>query len=149
MTTDKKSIVRSYPIPVYSYRVIIDGKETMSFSEISGLEMEHEHILYRHGFSWLFGDQLIRGQRRPINVTLRRGVVKQRDYLYDWLQSGEKKDIEIDLCDEGGLPIISWNVSRALPYKLDAPAFNAGTSDVAIESLDLIAHNLRVEHNDN
>ncbi len=146
MAIDKEHIASGYPLPVYNYRVVVDGSETMAFSEISGLEIEHDHILYRHGVSWLMGDHLIRGQRKPINVTLRRGVVKQRKYLYDWLRSEEKKNIRIEMCDEKGEAIISWDVSRALPYKLDAPAFNASNSDVAIESLDLIAHDLRITH---
>lgn len=146
MAIDKKRIVSDYPLPVYNYRVVIDGSVTMAFSEVSGLEIEHDHILYRHGVSWLMGDHLIRGQRKPVNVTLRRGVVKQRKYLYDWLRSEQKKNIRIELCDERGEVIVSWDVSRALPYKLDAPSFNASNSEVAIESLDLIAHDLRVTH---
>ena len=148
MATDKEQIIASYPLPAYNYRVTIDGSQTMSFSEISGLEIDHEHVLYRHGFSWVIGDHLIRGQRTPINVTLKRRVVKQRKYLYDWLKSEEKRDVRVELCDEGGLAIVSWDVFRALPYKLDAPAFSASSSDVAIESLDLIAHDLRITHNE-
>ncbi len=146
MAIEKEYIASNYPLPVYSYRVVIDGSETMAFSEVSGLEIEHDHILYRHGFSWLMGDHLIRGQRKPINVTLQRGMVKQRKYLYDWLRSENKKDIRIELCDTSGEAIISWEVFRALPYKLNAPSFNASNNDVAIESLELIAHDLKITH---
>ncbi|MEM0938997.1 MAG: phage tail protein [Bacteroidota bacterium] len=147
MATDKQRIIERYPLPAYNYQVIIEGSETMSFSDVSGLEIDHEHVLYRHGFSWVTGDHLIRAQRKPINVTLKRGVVRKRSYLYDWIRSGDKKDIKIELCDEIGLAVVSWDVSRALPFKLDAPSFSASTNDVAIESLDLIAHDLRITHN--
>lgn len=147
MAIEKKIIIDSYPLPVYNYQVIINGNEVMSFSEISGLEIEREHVLYRHGFSWIVGGHLIRAQRKPINVSLRRGIVRHRSYLYDWMKSGTKKDIRIELCDEEGMPVVSWEVSRALPLKLDAPSFGANTNDVAIESLDLIAHDLRIKHN--
>ena len=146
MATDKQRIKNSYPLPAYNYQVIINGSELMSFSDVSGLEIDHEHVLYRHGFSWIIGDHLIRAQRKPINVTLKRGVVKKRSYLYDWINKGDKKDIRIELCDELGLAVVSWEVSRALPFKLDAPAFSASSSEVAIESLDLIAHDLRIIH---
>ena len=126
--------------------MIIDGSEAMSFSEISGLEIDHDHVLYRHGFSWTQGDHLVLAQRKPINVTLKRGVVRQRKELYDWLRSREKKDIRIELCDEIGVALVSWDVSRALPFKLNAPLFSATTNDVAIESLNLIAHDLRLTH---
>lgn len=147
MAIEKKRIIDSYPLPVYNYQVIINGSEVMSFSEISGLEIEREHVLYRHGFSWIVGDHLIRAQRKPITVSLKRGVVRQRSYLYDWMTSGLKKDIRIELCDEVGIAVVSWEVSRALPIKLDAPSFEANTNDVAIESLNLIAHDLRIKYN--
>lgn len=147
MATNKKKIRENYPIPVYNYRVTINGNQIMSFSEVSGLEIDHDHVLYRHGFSWLVGDHLIRGQRKPINITLKRGVVRRRSDLYDWIKQGDKKNIRIELCDEAELGIIIWEITRALPYKLDAPAFNASTSEVALESLDLIAHDLRIIHN--
>ena len=135
-----------YPLAVYNYRVTVNNRETMSFSEVSGLAIEHEHVLYRHGFSWLMGDHLIRAQRKPINLTLKRGIAPQRQYLYDWMQSGEKKQVRIELCDESGSAIVSWDVSRALPLKLNAPAFNSGTNEIAIETLDLIAHDLKLTY---
>lgn len=147
MAIDKQKISEIYPLPVYNYQVTINGVEIMSFSEISGLEIDHDHVLYRHGFSWAVGDHLIRGQRKPINISLKRGLIKRRSDLYHWIKSGEKKDIRIELCDEAGMGIVVWEVSRALPFKLDAPSFSANANEIAIESLDLIAHDLRIKYN--
>ena len=47
MATEKQKITESYPLPAYNYRVIIEGSETMAFSEVSGLEIDHDHVLYR------------------------------------------------------------------------------------------------------
>ncbi len=146
MAVDKQTIVENYPLPVYSYKVVIDDSEEFSFSEVAGLEIDYDHLLYRHGYSWATGDYLIRTQRKPINITLRRGVAKSRRFLYDWLKSADKKNLSIDLCDENGDAIVSWSVYRALPFKLDAPSFNANSNDVAIEGLDLIAHDLTLTH---
>lgn len=149
MATDKHTIIPQYPLPVYNYQVNIDGiEEGMSFSEISGLEIDYEHVLYRHGFSWLMGNHLIRAQRKPINVSLKRGVVKNRRFLYDWLRTEDKKNINISLCDETNTPIVTWEVYRALPIKMNAPSFNASTNDIAIESLDLIAHDIKLTHHE-
>lgn len=148
MATGSKILGGDYPLAVYNYRVTVGNSETMSFSEVSGLEIEHEYVHYRHGFSWAMGDHLIRAQRKPVNVTLRRGVSPQRKYLYDWMKSGEKKDVKIELCDENGSAIVSWDVSRALPFKLDAPTFNANSSEIAIESLNLIAHDLKLSYHE-
>ncbi|UII24672.1 phage tail protein [Fulvivirga maritima] len=146
MAVNKASITDEYPIPAYNYQVSIAGENTMAFSEISGLEIQHEHVLYRHGFSWVIGDNLIRGQRKPINITMKRGVVKNRSYLYDWMQKADKRDVKIDLCDEKGEPLVSWEVSRALPYQLDAPTFSASANEVAVEKVNLIAHDLKMNY---
>lgn len=148
MAVDKQTIIENYPLPTYNYQVVIDDSEMFSFSEVSGLEIDYDHVLYRHGFSWETGDYLIRTQRKPINISLKRGVAKTRKFLYEWLKYGDKKNIRIDLCDEKGEAIVSWSVFRALPFKLDAPSFNANSSDVAIESLDLIAHDLTLTHHE-
>jgi len=148
MASNETSLEVEYPLAAYNYRVTVDNSETLSFSEVSGLRIEHEHVLYRHGFSWLMGDHLIRAQRKPVNVTLRRGVAKQRKYLYDWLQSADKRQVLIELCDESGSVIVSWDVSRALPLKLDAPTFNASSNDVAVETLELVAHELHLKYQD-
>lgn len=100
----------------------------MSFSEVSGLEIDYDHVLYRHGFSWAMGDYLIRGQRKPINVTLKRGITRNRDYLYKWLKGAYEKDIRIELSDEEGVALVSWDVYRALAIKLTAPSFTANSN---------------------
>lgn len=146
MSTSKADITSAYPLPSYNYRVTVDGGTTMSFSEVSGLNIEYENAIYKHGFSWVMGSHIIRGQAKPVNVTLKRGIVKKRDYLYSWLKSANKRDIVIDLCDEKGLPLVSWEISRAMPLKLDAPSFSADANEVAIESLELIAHNLKLSY---
>ena len=146
MATDKATIVQDYPLPVYNYMVIIGENEVVSFSEVSGLMIDYDHLHYRHGMSWMTGDHLIRTQRKPINVTLRRGISQNRKYLFEWLQSADKRNIRIDLCNELHEPLVSWEVSKALPIKMDAPAFNASSSEVAIETLELIAHNLTLTH---
>ncbi|MEL6562352.1 MAG: phage tail protein, partial [Bacteroidota bacterium] len=131
MATDKATIVQDYPLPVYNYMVIIGENEVVSFSEVSGLMIDYDHLHYRHGMSWMTGDHLIRTQRKPINVTLRRGISQNRKYLFEWLQSADKRNIRIDLCNELLEPLVSWEVSKALPIKMDAPAFNASSSEVA------------------
>lgn len=148
MAKGSADISGNYPLAVYNYRVTVDNSETMSFSEVSGLEIDHDHVLYRHGFSWLMGDHLIRGQRKPINLVLKRGVAKQREYLYDWLKTVEKRNVKIELCDERGSAIVSWDVTRALPLKLDAPRFSASSNEVAIVSLALIAHDLKLTYHE-
>lgn len=177
MAVSVDDIKNRYPIPVYNYRVTIlmtsnpilqagakladlTGQVSLiSCSEVSGLKMEIETQTYRHGFSFLSGYHLIPGITKEVNVSIRKGITRQGQYLSDWmnisypllkplpLSSQRKRDILIDLCDEEGLPIVRWTVLGAMPTKLEAPSFKVDTSEMAFEQLDLIAHELQVSYN--
>lgn len=152
MAQDKDQIKKTYPLPVYNYRVTI-GSSAIGFSEVTGLNVSYDPVTYKHGFSFVTGARIIPGMRQPIKLTLRKGVITGNDFLSGWLQDtyanpfkDMKKDILVDLCDEAGKAVIRWKVLGALPIKLDAPAFNAGGNEVAIETLELIAHDIQVDY---
>jgi phage tail-like protein len=152
MSQDKDQIRSSYPLPVYNYRVTING-DTLGFSEVSGLSVEYEPVYYHHGLSFALGAKIIPGQHKPIRLTLKKGIIKGKDFLSKWLQEAyanpfkdAKQNILIDLCDQAGLPIVRWKVRGALPVKLDAPIFNASSNEVAVETLELVAHDIEVDY---
>lgn len=158
MARSTQEIRETYPLPVYNYRVTVqeDGEATsVSFAEVSGLAIAYEPVVYKDGLSFALGLNIIHGMEQEVRLTLRKGVVKGNDYLLRWLlESNEepfsgsgKRDVVIDLCDEAGTAVVRWQVLGALPIKLEAPAFNADTNEVAIEALELIAHKLKVDHN--
>lgn len=158
MPLDKATIKSSYPLPAYNFRVTIlrDSEATViSFAEVSGLSMEHEPVTYKHGLSFVTGDKIIPGMRQPIRLTLKKGIVSGGDYLQRWIHetysnnapANAKRDIVIDLCDATGEPVVRWMVQGALPVKLDVPSFDANSNDVAIESLEVTAHDLHIRHN--
>lgn len=152
MAQDKDQIKASYPLPVYNYRVTV-GESTIGFSEVSGLSVDYEPVYYSHGLSFVAGDNIIPGMRKPIRLTLKKGVIRDKNFLSKWLQDtyadpfkNFKQDILIDLCDEAGQPVVRWRVRGALPIKLDAPAFSASSNEAAIESLELAAHDIEVDY---
>lgn len=152
MSQSKKQIKASYPLPVYNYRVTV-GNQTIGFSEVSGLSLEYEPVTYKHGFSFAMGAKIIPGMHQPVKLTLKRGIAKGSDFLASWLQTtyanpfkSAEKDVVIDLCDEAGKPVVRWAVKGALPVKLDVPTFDANSNDVAIETLELIAHEIKVDY---
>lgn len=158
MSDSKAAIKSSYPLPVYNYRVsvMVDGKtETIGFSEVSGLTMEHEPVTYKDGFSFVMGAQFIPGMRKPVNLSLKKGLTKNGDFLQKWMEEasqdpfsfGAKRNVLIDLCDEAGNTVIRWTAAKAMPVKLDAPAFQAASNEVAIASMELLAARLKVEFN--
>ncbi|MCK9395303.1 MAG: phage tail protein [Methylobacter sp.] len=157
MAQSTETIKSAYPLPVYNYRVTIlnDGAaNVLGFSEVSGLSVEYEPVTYKHGWSFMTGVQIVPGMRKPIHLTLKRGLTRNGDFLQTWLNScylqpwsvTGRRDIVIDLCDEKGLPVIRWKVKQALPTKLEAPTFTASSNEVAIISMELIAADLEADY---
>ncbi|WP_445633101.1 Phage tail protein [Nostoc sp. DSM 114161] len=151
MSTSAEDIKNNYPIPVFYYRVTIDGDDSHAFSEVSGLSIEYETITYRDGMSYKDGAKHMPGLSTPVSLSLKKGIVRKDSYLFNWittvkLNTVAKRDIRIDLLDETGTAVVSWTAINAFPKKLDAPSFNATSNEVAIESLDLMANDLKIDY---
>lgn len=154
MAISKEQIKTAYPLPVYNYKVEI-GTETIAFSEVSGLELSFETITYKESqtAAGKAGPNIIYmpGTIKPLTITMKKGFVvkKSIEKLYKWIKSTElnrieKKDITVHLCDEVGATVVRWKVIDAFPTKLSAPGFNAGSNEVAIESMELMASMLEM-----
>ena len=140
-----------FPLVVYYYEVKIDEYDPINFSEVSGISIEYDTITYKDGMSYKEGERHMPGQSKPVNLTLKKGMVRADNKLFDWINSVHlntctKRDITISLKDADDAPVVSWKVFNAFPKKLDAPGFNAGSNEVAIESLELMADRLTIEY---
>ena len=153
MALTKDQITTTYPLPVYNYKVEIDG-QTVGFSEVSGLSVDYETSTYVESPVSGVGPRHMNmpGQRKSATVTLKKGVVTGVSVptLFAWINSiqlnrVDKKDIYVRLCDENGAAVVSWKVINAFPTKLDAPSFTADSNDVAVESMELMADSVVVE----
>ncbi len=153
MALTKDEIRTTYPLPVYNYKVEIDGKP-VAFSEVSGLSVAYETSTYVESPTEGIGPRrmYMPGQRKSATITLKKGVVTGVSVpaLFGWinliqLNRIDKKDIYVRLCDENGAAVVSWKVINAFPTKLDAPTFTATSNDVAIESMELMADGVIVE----
>ena len=139
----RSTIKNTYPLPIYNYRVTI-GTTIVSFSEVTGLALRYESITYRHGLSWREGAEFMPGMKQPLQITLKKGLMKNGAFLNQWINTirqnkVDKHDVRVELCDETGTPVITWQILKAFPLRLDAPSFNASANEVAIESLELMA----------
>ena len=157
MALSVDDIKARYPLPVYNYKVEING-EVIAFSEVSGLSKSFETSTYKESKTTEPGGgpvfMYMPGQAQPINITLKKGYVRTKNLpvFYDWINGTrinqiEKKDITVRLTDEEGNAVVTWRVINAFPTKLDAPTFDANSNDVAIESLELMADDLQMEEN--
>ena len=149
MALDPQAIKDEYPIPVYRFRVSI-GEESMAFSEASGLDIGVETITYKDGL----GKKHMPGQETDVNITLKRGLVRKKSELYDWINSInlnliDKRDITVSLIDpesDGGA-LVTWTVTNAFPKKLTAPSFNGSSNEVSVEQLELMADKVAINFN--
>ena len=132
----------AYPYGKFRYKVEIDGLEAGGFSEVTGFDASIDVIEYREG-DMVQTPMKIPGLKKYGNITLKQGLTTST-VLYDWIIAGvngavERKTITITLLDEEETPAASWQVINAWPTKYTAPDFNATSSEVAIDTLE-IAH---------
>lgn len=129
----------------YNFRVTIDG-QSMSFAEVSGLKREHQTQTYRHGMSYWEGEDIIKYRYDKFEpITMTKGTVRGSTFLYGWLEEKQLCAIEISLCDEVGTPVLTWQIAKAVPVKIDAPSFDAKSNDIAIESLEIQASGISIK----
>jgi phage tail-like protein len=132
----------AYPHGKFRYKVEIDGLDAGGFSEVSGFDVSIDVMEYREG-DMVQTPMKMPGLKKYSNITLKQGLADSM-VLYDWIIMGvdavaERKTITITLLDEEEAPAASWQVINAWPMKYTAPDFNATSSEVAIETLE-IAH---------
>lgn len=131
-----------YPHGRFRYKVEIDGLDAGGFSEVTGFDASIDVMEYREG-DMVQTPMKIPGLKKYGNITLKQGLADSM-VLYDWIIAGvngavDRKTITITLLDEEEAPAASWQVINAWPTKYTAPDFNATSSEVAIETLE-IAH---------
>ena len=147
MAVTVDEIKEKYPLPTWQYLVQVGG-EDFAFSEISGLNITHDVITYEDNL----GRQHMPGRSKPVDITLKRGMVKGGTFLFDWIDSikgntVEKKDVVISLMDaDMENPLVVWTLKNAFPKKLTAPGFTAKSNEVAIETLELMGDEVSMEY---
>ena len=132
----------AYPYGKLRYRVEIDGLDAGGFSEVTGFDASIDVMEYREG-DMVQTPYKIPGLKKYGNITLKKGLTDSL-VMYEWLITGvdgpvDRKTITITSLDEYEQPVASWQVINAWPVKYTAPDFNATSSEVAIETVE-IAH---------
>lgn len=134
------------PVPAYSFRVTVGG-QSAGFSEVSGLTIERDTVSYSHGLSHWEGERLITypsGKHRQ--VSLKRGVFAGDGSFFDWLvgADAEPRPMDVSLVDASGAPQVTWRIKTAIPIRMAAPAFTAGSNEVAVNTLDVMVAGVSV-----
>jgi phage tail-like protein len=134
---------RNDPYGQFNFLVEVDGVFIGGFSECSGLVGDTNIIEYREGNEQQGTTRKLPGLMKYNNIVLKRGWTKDRS-LWNWRKKvvdgkTQRTSGTITLLDEARQPALRWNFREGWPSKLEGPALNAKTSEVAIETLE-IAH---------
>jgi phage tail-like protein len=141
------------PYRGYKYSVTIPGFASAGFSKVSGLAEETEVSEYREGTDQSTTRKLP-GITKFGNVTLERGMsangdlLKWRKKVADILQSNVsapdgspagdfRKRVVIALFNREGKMVKRWTLFQAFPTALKQSDFDAMSSDVMIESMEI------------
>jgi len=141
---------RDDPYAGFNFLVTIDGVAGIvaGFSEVTGVNDETDVIEYRTGAMDITVTKLP-GLKKFGNITFKRGFTASND-LWVWRKTvldgkTERHTGAITLLNEARQPALRWTFREAWPRKLEGPAFNAKTNEVAIETLEIVHEGLAKE----
>lgn len=131
----------------FAFRVEIDGVQAGAFRACSGLKVESEIFEYAEGGDNAQTRKLI-GPTKCGNITLRKGVIVN-DALWSWRDEittangkVKRRSGSIVICDDNGSEIGRWNFHNAWPVRWEGPEFDAKSSELACECLELAPERL-------
>lgn len=139
---------------VFRFVVKIDGLEQAAFTEcrLPTIEVETEEVKIGGLNTWLYQ---VPGRRKAGRLTLKNGVGKSD--LLAWLNLAlvdsftklNRREIVITLLDSTTKKQVAhWEVRDALPVKWEAPQLQADSNTVAIQTLEFVCGDIRVEMNE-
>lgn len=133
----------------------VDGVEIGRFMEVGGLQVDVGVEEVEEGGQNSFVHKLPGRMTWP-HITLKRGIT-QNDTLLTWLtkSSGEqfaaqgnkltRSTAAITLLGPGGGRLRAWEFDGAFPVRWKGPEFAAGSSDMAVEELEIAHHGFRAK----
>jgi phage tail-like protein len=135
------SAAASLPDPVgeLRFQVQIGGVTIGAFSECSGLSVEYDISEYQEGGELRFVHKFRGGLKYP-NLVLKRGVTYE-DALVKWFfhrpDREQRGTVTLKLLGDDGKQVRSWSFASAFPVKWSGPSFNAKSTNVATETLEI------------
>jgi phage tail-like protein len=131
---------RTDPFAGFNFLVEIDGVTRAGFTHVSGLTSEVDAVSYREGGE--VGGRQLPGLVKYPRLILKRGFTLDRS-LWDWHRTVvngriERRGVSVMLLDAARTPVARWNFVEAWPAKWQGPELNAQSSDVLIETLEIV-----------
>jgi phage tail-like protein len=133
------------PVAELRFKVELPGLSIGRFRECTGIAVEVETKDYMEGGSNEFVHKLPTRIKYP-NVVLKRGVTHE-DALLKWFwesrNSVQRRDMTISLIGPGAKLVRTWAFLNAYPVKWTGPNLNAGSNQIATETLEVVHNGLR------
>jgi phage tail-like protein len=142
----------NWPLPKFHFSVKW-GDQTMSFQEVSGLDIQSEEIKYRAGDSKQFSVIKMPGLVKYGNVTMKKGVFVGDNKFWEWLSQIKMNTIArvavtISLLDEDGKETMIWTLQNAWPTKISSTDLKSEGNEVAIETIEIVHEGLTISSGD-
>jgi phage tail-like protein len=133
----------AWPLPKFHFEVKWDSG-VMHVQEVSGLDAEAQPIEYRGGESPQFKVNKMPGIKKFSDVTLKKGVFKNDNKLWDWFNDIKmnvirRRTVTISLLDETGMPTMAWTLASAWPTKITGTDLKSEDNEVSVETI-VFAH---------
>jgi phage tail-like protein len=136
---------RPDPVAELRFKVELPGMSIGRFRECTGIAVEIETKDYMEGGSNDFVHKLPTRVKYP-NVVLKRGVTHE-DALLKWFwdtrTTVQRRDMTITLLGPGAKTVRTWAFLNAYPVKWTGPNMNAGSNQIATETLEVVHNGLR------
>lgn len=137
---------RTDPYHGFNFMVEIDGITQAGFQECGGLDSSTDAVDYREGTDPNHVRKLP-GFNKFSAITLKRGITDS-DELWKWRQTvvdgkAGRRNGSIVLLDDTGAEKLRWNFVNGWPSKWTGPAFNATSTAVAVETLEITHEELK------
>jgi phage tail-like protein len=133
------------PVAELRFKVQLPGLNIGRFRECTGIAVEVEMKDYMEGGSNEFVHKLPTRIKYP-NVVLKRGVTHE-DALLKWFWESrftvQRRDMTISLLGPGAKLVRTWAFLNAYPVKWTGPNMNAGSNQIATETLEVVHNGLR------
>jgi phage tail-like protein len=139
----------NWPIPKFYFKVDLGSVEDILFQEVSGLEVTAQPIEYRHGNSPVFSTINMPGIVKNNIVSMKKGIFAKDNKFWDWynkikMNTVERQDVVIKLCDEEGIPTMTWTLVNAWPTKISYTDMESDNSEIAVETIDISYEGLTI-----
>jgi phage tail-like protein len=140
------SATRSASHATFRFVVDIEGKVQAAFTECTLPDIELATEELREGGENTH-TMLLLGQRKASRITLKHGVGTGE--LLAWYidilnEKFSRKTITIKMLNAKREPVMSWDISNAIPVKWSGPQLQTESTSIAIQTLELACGKIRV-----